>query len=1044
MAERVKTEWLDGFGRSYATASTGPTAAINTLTAYTKRGEVASSTAPFYTGDAQQAATYTYDGLDRMVKVTNPDATFSTVAYSLAPADSTDISVVTATDEIGHVQGFTLDAAAKLTKRTKMNGATPLTTEYRRDPLSRIKKVLDPLRSEWNYGYDALGRRVSVSDPDLGSWSYVYDAGSRLTSQTDARGVVTTLSYDSLSRVTSKTVAGSGFATETTTNTYDEFRDTYFNRGKLTTASRSVPVNVSLPAVSIQRRFDHDAAGRLSKETHVNPMGFLTPLDVSLGFDYWPDGSLKRKQLADGTWTGNTVYDLAGRLASMDNASAASSTEPDLFIASTAYNARGQTASITYGNGVTTAFTYNAARGFLTRVLSSNGATTLFDQTYTRNSKGLITAIASPDASRSWTYGYDGLDRLILADNANGTADDRAYAYDGTDNLIYNSGLCAGSAASPNLVYPPIPPPPAPPPPPAIVNLTDTYFSQMAVTMSSVNQSHVGANALDNTTATRARTGSNANEWLKLDMGGDYEVTRVQLTLPSQGEATKMNGAVVSLRNAAGATVHTFAPITGAASNAVLNFDPPAGVFARSVYFAADSNDEVNMAELNVMGWPPPLPPPPPPPPVTVVRPHAPTSICGTAVTYDANGNTTSYDADGASGPIQPRSFTYDGENRPLTITQNGNPTSFTYAPDGERAKKAFLTNTFTYLGSDAEFLVNSSINNDPGILTSTLHPDVKREGLITSWAHKDHLASNRLVSFMSGGQATSRHDYGPFGNPLTSNGSTVLNGKAYINERFDAETGLQYLHARYYDPNVGRFLTPDTWDPILAGVDFNRYAYAANDPVNMSDPNGHSIDSKESDPPDIDSCDTACKADKRSNNNLDKSKLVAKEAAKDRDMAYTPNLFGLDHMVPSFGRGIPCAGCGGVFGPGGGGGRGPSEPSARPAEPAKTGGVKDGTAPANPAQKITPEVGHHPWPKYLGGPPKQSLEKVEPPLHNKYHGLLDKVLPRQAGRKFYESLPAESRQQMMNNLREFTKEFDSLFGTKFHDGMLRNGFPPE
>ncbi len=42
------------------------------------------------------------------------------------------------------------------------------------------------------------------------------------------------------------------------------------------------------------------------------------------------------------------------------------------------------------------------------------------------------------------------------------------------------------------------------------------------------------------------------------------------------------------------------------------------------------------------------------------------------------------------------------------------------------------------------------------------------------------------------------------------------------------AETGLQYLHARYYDPDLGRFLTPDTWDPILAGVDINRYAYAA------------------------------------------------------------------------------------------------------------------------------------------------------------------------------------------------------------------------
>jgi RHS repeat-associated protein len=64
--------------------------------------------------------------------------------------------------------------------------------------------------------------------------------------------------------------------------------------------------------------------------------------------------------------------------------------------------------------------------------------------------------------------------------------------------------------------------------------------------------------------------------------------------------------------------------------------------------------------------------------------------------------------------------------------------------------------------------------------------------------------------------------------------------GKSYINERFDAETGLQHLHARYYDPALGHFLTPDTWDPILAGVEFNRYAYVGNDPINGSDPNGH------------------------------------------------------------------------------------------------------------------------------------------------------------------------------------------------------------
>jgi RHS repeat-associated protein len=102
----------------------------------------------------------------------------------------------------------------------------------------------------------------------------------------------------------------------------------------------------------------------------------------------------------------------------------------------------------------------------------------------------------------------------------------------------------------------------------------------------------------------------------------------------------------------------------------------------------------------------------------------------------------------------------------------------------------------------------------------------------------------------MAAGQATSKHDYGPFGQPLTSNGSIALNSKGYINQRYDAETGLQYLNARYYDPLLGRFLNPDTLDPTEAGVDFNRYAYAGNDPVNGSDGNGASYESNHPDAP--------------------------------------------------------------------------------------------------------------------------------------------------------------------------------------------------
>jgi RHS repeat-associated protein len=63
-----------------------------------------------------------------------------------------------------------------------------------------------------------------------------------------------------------------------------------------------------------------------------------------------------------------------------------------------------------------------------------------------------------------------------------------------------------------------------------------------------------------------------------------------------------------------------------------------------------------------------------------------------------------------------------------------------------------------------------------------------------------------------------------------------------YIGERLDAEAGLQYLNARYYDPRLGMFIQPDWWEVTKPGVGTNRYAYAGGDPVNGSDPGGNEV----------------------------------------------------------------------------------------------------------------------------------------------------------------------------------------------------------
>ena len=156
---------------------------------------------------------------------------------------------------------------------------------------------------------------------------------------------------------------------------------------------------------------------------------------------------------------------------------------------------------------------------------------------------------------------------------------------------------------------------------------------------------------------------------------------------------------------------------------------------------------------------------------------------------------------------------------------------SFVYGPDGKRLKKVSGAGTTLYLGDDLELV--------GGVWTKYLMTDAKRVGTggsaVTTWLHRDYLSSVRVATNAAGAEVE-RTVYGAFGAPEPG----LLQSRGYIGERYDAETGLQFLNARYYDPALGRFLSPDDWDPLLAGVGTNRYAYAANNPIGLADPTGH------------------------------------------------------------------------------------------------------------------------------------------------------------------------------------------------------------
>jgi RHS repeat-associated protein len=107
-----------------------------------------------------------------------------------------------------------------------------------------------------------------------------------------------------------------------------------------------------------------------------------------------------------------------------------------------------------------------------------------------------------------------------------------------------------------------------------------------------------------------------------------------------------------------------------------------------------------------------------------------------------------------------------------------------------------------------------------------------------------DGLGSVRQI-LDSTGQIETNYAYDPFGVPVV--GGDVSNPYQYTGEAWDAEAGLLYLRARYYQPEVGRFITKDPWaGDVWRPSTLNRYSYARNSPVSRTDPeglNGHGPD---------------------------------------------------------------------------------------------------------------------------------------------------------------------------------------------------------
>lgn len=88
--------------------------------------------------------------------------------------------------------------------------------------------------------------------------------------------------------------------------------------------------------------------------------------------------------------------------------------------------------------------------------------------------------------------------------------------------------------------------------------------------------------------------------------------------------------------------------------------------------------------------------------------------------------------------------------------------------------------------------------------------------------------------------QVENQYDYDIFG-VMTLTVEIYENAIRYSGEFYDMDSGLYYLRARYYNPNIGRFISEDSyWGEDDNPLSLNLYTYCLNDPIKYIDPTGH------------------------------------------------------------------------------------------------------------------------------------------------------------------------------------------------------------
>jgi RHS repeat-associated protein len=631
--------------------------------------------------------------------------------------------------------------------------------------------------------YDAWGRVAKQSNPYLGDAS-----GAPQASVTQ---YWTTNTYDELSRVTKVELPD------------HQFIRTDYNGG---TATGGATV-IATDTVGRKRKSEVDGLGRLVKVTEQNPANGNLEWETSYSYDALDNLT----QVNQGGQLRTFAYDAKGRLISeiLPEAGTTTYTYTDFDAVKTRRDAREVVTTYTYGElNLLTGVSYNTASA------AGVAATATVSFTYKSASPGKVQIETVTDGAGNESYSYDSFGRLQSCTRViDEISYEKRYEYNSANQMTlmtYPSGrrvkvahdargrlsalqrVDASGAAQESYLS-------------EINYRTDGLISSQKLGNGATESFGYSNDRLQLTSQTVTKGG---NTLLSLSYG--YGASAGQM---GSGSTPGDSGQIVSVSGA----------VNGQGRNQAFTYDNVGrlvaatgwGAWARrhdydrygnrtAVWDAAPGGNQLQNTVIGQSAG---------------MKTNRIASVNGTAFSHDASGNVT---WDGA------RTYTYDAENRIVSVS---GPVSESYGYDAgnRRVKK------------EAGGMVTHYIREGNQVIAEYERGGTATPARGTRYYHRDRLSTRVITD--GAGAVVGTTDQAPFGEEMGVSGE----GEKHKFTNYERDnTGLDYAVNRHYDPRQGRF---NQADPLGMGASsladpqsLNLYSYVQNDPVNATDPAGLQI----------------------------------------------------------------------------------------------------------------------------------------------------------------------------------------------------------